>query len=58
MFVINDEVQRFLKKPKPNDDELIVESIYSGMAGVALLYKLFANRTHNRDKTIEVCSTS
>ncbi|KAF0761778.1 lanC-like protein 2, partial [Aphis craccivora] len=53
MFVIDDEVQRFLEKPKPNDDELTVESIYFGMAGVALLYKLFANRTHNRDKTIE-----
>jgi len=56
MFIIDQEVQLFLKKPKPNEDELTVESIYSGMAGIALLYNFYANKTHNKNKTIEVCS--
>lgn len=55
MFIIDQEVQEFLKKPKPNEDELTVESIYSGMAGVALLYNFYANKTQNNNKTLEVC---
>jgi len=58
MFIIDQEVQLFLKKPKPNEDELTVESIYSGMAGVALLYNFYANKTQNKNKTLEVCLVS
>ncbi|XP_060855743.1 lanC-like protein 2 isoform X2 [Metopolophium dirhodum] len=53
MYIIDQEVQLFLKKPKPNEDELTVESIYSGMAGIALLYNFYANKTQNKNKTIE-----
>lgn len=53
MFLIDKEVQIFLKKPKPNEDELTIESIYSGMAGIALLYNFYANKTQNKNKTIE-----
>ncbi|XP_025196704.1 lanC-like protein 2 [Melanaphis sacchari] len=53
MYIIDQEVQRFLKKPKPYEDELTVESIYSGMAGVALLYNFYASKTQNNNKTVE-----
>jgi len=58
MFIIDQEVQLFLKKPKPNEDELTVESVYSGMAGIALLYNVYANKTQNKSKTVEVCLAS
>lgn len=58
MFIIDQEVQYFLKKPKPNEDERTVESIYSGMAGIALLYNFYANKTQNNNKTVEVCLAS
>lgn len=58
MFIIDQEVQLFLKKPKPNQDEHTVESIYSGMAGIALLYNFYANKTQNKNKTVEVSLAS
>lgn len=54
MEILRQEVKRFLKKPKPKEDELTVESIYSGMAGIALLYNFYASKTNNRNKTREV----
>lgn len=55
MYILSQEVKRFLKKPKPKEDELSVESIYSGMSGVALLYNFYASKTNNKNKTREVC---
>lgn len=55
MYILSQEVKKFLKKPKPKEDELSVESIYSGMSGVALLYNFYASKTNNKNKTREVC---
>jgi len=45
----------FLKKNNYNKDELTVESIYTGMAGIALLYNFYANKKQDKNKTREVC---
>lgn len=54
MCILNQEVELFLKKPKPKDDEFTVESIYSGMAGIALLYNFYAFKTNNKNECREV----
>lgn len=55
MCILNHEVKQFLKKPQPNNDEYTVESIYSGMAGIALLYNFYAYKTNNKNDIREVC---
>lgn len=55
MRILKQEVKNFLKQPKPQEDERTVESIYSGMAGIALLYNFYASKTKNKNKTKEVC---
>lgn len=56
METLNEQVEIFLKKPKPRDDECTVESIYSGMAGLALLYNFYASKTDNKNNYREVQS--
>ncbi|XP_026817792.1 lanC-like protein 2 [Rhopalosiphum maidis] len=53
IYIIEQEVQRFLKQPKPNEDELTVESVYSGMAGAALLFNFYANKIQDNNKNVE-----
>jgi hypothetical protein len=54
MHILSQQVKLFLKKPKPKEHELTVESVYSGMAGIALLYNFYASKTNNKNKTREV----
>uniref|UniRef100_A0A2S2QV03 LanC-like protein 2 n=1 Tax=Sipha flava TaxID=143950 RepID=A0A2S2QV03_9HEMI len=53
MHILSQQVKLFLKKPKPKEHELTVESVYSGMAGIALLYNFYASKTNNKNKTRE-----
>lgn len=55
MDSLNIVVDQFLMKEKHKHDGYSVESIYSGMAGVALLYNFYASKTNNKHKTREVC---
>lgn len=54
MNTLSKIVDQFLKKEVHLHDGFSMESVYSGMAGVALLYNLYANKTNNIQQSREV----